>query len=248
MSALDVAAIAQLFPKAKRLNSGEWTCCCPKHPDETPSMTLGAEGDTLLVHCHRGCDQDALFDHVKDRAREAGLLPNGQAKDWGQIVDEYIYRDEDGEPLFKVIRTSNKKFYQERYVLGSWVKGLGRTRRVTYRLNEWIAESGTVYIAEGEKDVDRLWSLDLPATCNPMGAGHGKWRAEYNKHFADRDVVIIPDMDEEGLKHARVVGTSLINDNIEDVRIAVLDGAKDISEWLDNGHDIGELVYCPITK
>ncbi|MGQ0849829.1 MAG: hypothetical protein ACT4OP_12095 [Actinomycetota bacterium] len=46
-------------------------------------------------------------------------------------------------------------------------------RRVLYRLPEVLAVSGTIYVGEGEKDADRLASLGLIATTNPMGAGSG---------------------------------------------------------------------------
>ncbi len=54
-----------------------------------------------------------------------------------------------------------------------------------YRLPELltaVAEGREVYVAEGEKDVDRLHREGVTATCNPGGAG--KWRPEYARHFA----------------------------------------------------------------
>lgn len=76
---------------------------------------------------------------------------------------------------------------------GGWVAGLKDkktnaflVRLVPYRLNEW-KDLDEVCIVEGCKCADALWSMGIPATCNPMGAG--KWRAEYNAHFAGKKVI-----------------------------------------------------------
>jgi len=36
-----------------------------------------------------------------------------------------------------------------------------------------ISHGDTIWISEGEKDVDNLWNIGLAATCNPMGAVSG---------------------------------------------------------------------------
>jgi putative DNA primase/helicase len=204
MSTCDVGAIAGLFAKAKHLSSGEWEACCPLHQDARASMTIGLKDDKLVAHCHAGCDQEALFKEVVKRARDAGLMLNG--KERGKVVATYVYRDENGDPLFRVLRWHPKSFTQQKYDAGTWKAGTGcmkGARRVPYRLDEFIAESGTVYLVEGEKDADRLWSLGLPATTCPGGAG--KWRQEYDGYFAHRDVVVIPDADAAGIAHARTI-------------------------------------------
>ena len=104
-----------------------------------------------------------------------------------------------------------------------------------------------IYIAEGEKDVDRLWSLKLVATTNPMGAG--KWRENYAEALRGADVVIIPDNDGPGHEHANRVGKSL-HGVCARVRLMDLPGEfGDISNWLDSGGDIEQLerlvASCP---
>jgi Transposase IS116/IS110/IS902 family len=41
-----------------------------------------------------------------------------------------------------------------------------------------INHTHRVFVVEGEKSVDRLWGLGLPATCPPNGAG--RWRREWS--------------------------------------------------------------------
>lgn len=79
-----------------------------------------------------------------------------------------------------------------------------------YRVDELIKSTAeTIYIAEGEKDVDALVALGLTATCNPNGAGRGRWRPEYSLYFADRDVAVIADHDAPGYAHAERVARSV---------------------------------------
>lgn len=46
-----------------------------------------------------------------------------------------------------------------------------------YRLPELLSSDPAqiVFVAGGEKDVDRLGQEGLIATCNPFGGGKGKW-------------------------------------------------------------------------
>ena len=64
-----------------------------------------------------------------------------------------------------------------------------------------------IFIVEGEKDADTLAAHGYVATTNPFGAG--KWRSQYNSHFSGRHVIIVPDNDEAGRKHAESVKRQL---------------------------------------
>ena len=55
---------------------GHWhgsygTACCPAHDDRSPSLSISERDGKLLVHCHTGCDQQAVWDALRDH----GLLP-----------------------------------------------------------------------------------------------------------------------------------------------------------------------------
>lgn len=135
-----------------------------------------------------------------------------------KVVAYYDYRAEDGTLLYQVLRYEDKSFSQRRPDgNGGWVKALGDTRRVLYHLPELVARPDElVVVAEGEKDVDNLLKVGLLATCNPGGAGHGKWRPEYSECLRGRDVVVIADVDDEsttppfaGQKHGKAVVEAL---------------------------------------
>jgi hypothetical protein len=101
---------------------------------------------------------------------------------------------------------------------------------------------------EGEKDVDRLARLNVPATCNSEGAG--KWRDELTRHFEGARVVILRDNDEAGRAHGLDVAEKLKGTAAE-IRILDLpDLAEkgDVSDWLDAGHTVEELWQLVETK
>jgi RecA-family ATPase len=206
--------------------------------------------DERLVHKPNGAA------HKANGADHGGL---------GRIVATYDYIDENGVLLFQAVRYEPKDFRQRRPDLdhpGKWNWSIKGVRQVPYRLTELLEPLSlgrVVFIVEGEKDVNRLWSIGIPATCNAMGAG--KWPEELNAIFAGADVVIIPDNDPQkrhpktdapmfhddgrpilpGQDHAETVAAALI---AVAAKVRVLDLAKvwpemplkgDVSDWLDRG-------------
>jgi hypothetical protein len=112
---------------------------------------------------------------------------------------------------------------------------------VPYRLSEVLA-SPLVYLVEGEKDVETLRKRDLPATCAPMGAG--KWRDEYNEFLRGKTVIILPDNDEPGRKHALQAASSLhgIATEIVIVELPNLPPKGDVTDFFKNGGTVDEMV------
>jgi putative DNA primase/helicase len=158
----------------------------------------------------------------------------------------YRYEDEKGELLYEVIRYEPKGFSQRRpdpNKKGEYIYNMQGVRRVLYKLPGLAATHRDipVYIVEGEKDADRLWSLGLPAATNPGGAG--KWLPEFNESLRGRPVGILPDNDEPGRRHAQKVAESLCNAAacVKIVELPGLPHKGDVSDWLDAGHKFGEL-------
>jgi RecA-family ATPase len=150
----------------------------------------------------------------------------------------YDYVDEHGEILFQVVRKAGHDFRQRRPDgAGGWEWTVKGVRQVPYRLPEVLTASPDelVFVAEGEKDVDNVRALGLVATCNAGGAG--KWRATHAEFLRGRDVVILPDNDDSGRKHAESVAQSL--DGIaRSVRVLELPGLPvkgDVSDWIAAG-------------
>lgn len=185
---------------------------CPAHDDRRASLSVGEGADgKLLLKCFAGCETEqvvqALGLTMKDLFADSGG-PDPEPR----IVKTYDYRDETGTLLYQVVRRDPKDFRPRRPDgQGGWVWNLDGIRRIPYRLSDLAkAKPRVLYIVEGEKDVDRLWSLGLQATCNPGGAK--KWREEYAdclvKLLGSVKVVILADNDDPGRKHAVQVARS----------------------------------------
>jgi len=156
---------------------------------------------------------------------------------------EYSYYDESGELLFQVVKGPGRKYRQRRPDgNGGWVWNRKGVRHVLYRLLDLLSRhQDPVHIVEGEKDADRLAAEGLLATTNPGGAG--KWREEYNRHLRSRDVIILPDNDVPGRRHAKMVASSLsvVANSIKIVELPDLPEKGDVSDWLNRGHSLSDL-------
>lgn len=155
-----------------------------------------------------------------------------------KIVSTYDYVDEQGEVLFQVVRYEPKEFRQRRPDGDGWSWSVKGVRQIPYRLPEVIealAAGRTIFIVEGEKDVDALRAAGIPATCNAGGAG--KWPAGFADIFKGAKVVVLPDNDEAGRKHASLVGAAL-SPLAASVKILALPGLPlkgDATDWLQAG-------------
>ena len=119
--------------------------------------------------------------------------------------------------------------------------------RPLYRLPDVldaVASGRLVFVVEGEKDADRLASLDLVATCNDGGAG--KWKSVHTAALEGALVVVVPDNDATGRAHARAVCRAL-EEAAESVVVLDLrelpEGSPmpvkgDVSDWLDAGGSV----------
>lgn len=243
-----IETILDRLQGVKQAGSGQWIACCPAHEDHKPSLSIGiGEEGQILLHCHAGCKIEDICEALG--IKQTDLFPNPKAVQTGskrRLVETYDYQDKDGQMLYQVCRYEPKDFRQRRPDgTSGWIWKLNGVKRVLYQLPELLATDTNepVFIVEGEKDVNRLSQLRLVATTNAGGAG--KWHTLSDvSALHGRKVVILPDNDEPGLKHARQVADSLFGKALE-VKILELPGlpAKgDVSDWLEAGHSKEELL------
>jgi len=227
-------------------------------------------GDVIgLVEWLDGADFNRACETLTQEPMPAGAGASGNGADrHGREVAWYDYMDEGGALLFQVVRFEPKNFRQRRPAGDGWSWSVKGVRPVPYRLPqliEAIASERTVFITEGEKDVETLAGLGVVATTNAGGAG--KWRKELNQYFADADVVIIADYDPQatnkktgeplkhddgrpripGLDHAMAVAAEL-KPIARDVRMFVINELwpqcplkGDVSDYLAAGGSIEAL-------
>ena len=221
---------------------GGWVAKCPAHDDGRPSLIvqISKEGN-LLLHCYAGCSFAEIVEALGVRQQDCFselFMPIPPER---KIVATYDYRDEGGKLLYQKVRYEPKEFSQRRPKEdGSWDYTMGDVRRVLYNLPEVLANKNrALIIVEGEKDADSLIGRGFLATTSPDGSC--KWRDEYTASLEGRHLaVIIPDNDGPGRKHALMVRGAICGTVIRTV-ILELQDAKDVTEWLQQGHDSSEL-------
>ena len=82
-----------------------------------------------------------------------------------------------------------------------------------------------------------LRSLNVPATCNSGGSGSAKIWAEHAAYFHDANVIILPDNDETGRKHANAVAAFLkkVNARVRIIDLPGLPPKGDVVDWAAAG-------------
>ncbi len=157
--------------------------------------------------------QEFLGDWLHLEEVKLRKAPSGKANRYDDLiaagykeVKRYEYRDLEGKLVHFVCRMEHPVEHKE-FVQGTpnhW--GLGDVTPILYNLAA-IAKSPWCIIVEGEKDVDTLSAIGVPATTNAGGAK--KWNHEYSEYFKGKEVIILPDNDDVGQEHGRKVAADL---------------------------------------
>lgn len=266
----DVVDALQRDGHKPRQRGTETYARCPVHGgDDFDSLSCRAgDSGAVLLTCHsKGCTYHEILEALdlssrngeRTRAAAAGIdfgggsrartrpcpEPEPETRTPSRITEIYDYVDTDGVLLFQVVRLEPKSFRQRRSDgAGGWVWSVKDTERVIYHLDEVVAavqRGEVIYNVEGEKDVETLRSWGLTATCNPGGAG--KWVESFSEHLRGADVVIIPDADDVGRKHAQAVAQSLagVGARVRVLELPSLPPKGDVSDWAAAGGTREEL-------
>jgi 5S rRNA maturation endonuclease (ribonuclease M5) len=233
-------------------SKGQGTAKCPFHSDTKPSLSVDSKKG--LFNCY-GCKAKGnIFEFYKKMhhvdyekacdalSKMAGLTPQLPASNAGsssktasQLIACYDYKDESGKLIFQVVRYALKNFSQRRPDgNGGWINNLSGVITIPYNLQE-VMKASTVFIVEGEKDVETLRSHGLVASCNPMGAG--KWKQKYNGYLQGKEIIVLPDNDDPGKQHAINVKDNLtgIASSVHIVELPDLKEKEDITDWFNQG-------------
>jgi hypothetical protein len=217
------------FQNVRRAGNG-YSARCSGHDDRKNSLSIGERDGKILVKCHAGCETESVLDAVGLKLSDL-FSENGSQKPHDPVIARYIYTDENRKPLYRVCRTASKNFFQERFAGDTFIPGLNGTRRVLYNLPELI-KAKTVFSVEGEKDCETLQVHGLVGTTNAGGAD--AWNDADALFFKGKWVVIIPDNDEPGRRHAWKVAISVLR-VAREVRLVELPDVPekgDVSDFL----------------
>jgi AAA domain len=215
----------------------------PGHSANDHSMSVLVDRsapDGFVVNSFCGDDPIVCRDYVRSKLGLPAFKPNGSngnkhhqtAKP--RVVATYRYADASGVLLYEVQRHEPKDFRQRRPDgRGGWIHALGGVSRVLYRLPELLKyPDATVFVCEGEKDVDRLASENHCATTISGGA---KWTREIVAPLKGRDVVVLEDNDDDGRTKALAAAHALhgVAASIRIVSLPDLPDRGDVSDWLN---------------
>lgn len=116
--------------------------------------------------------------------------------------------------MLRGARQENPHLFFSHPAIDNYDMGKGDQPDLLYRLPELLADltarpDDPLFVCEGEKDVETARDKGLIATTSPNGAG--RFRPAFAKHFAGRDVVVVPDADERGREHGEKVANILVD-------------------------------------
>lgn len=256
-----IITLAQITGFRPEKTGDGWKAICPAHVDDKPSLSIkGGRNGQAVCHCFAGCDWREIEQRLLDKnSLTKWTKPESERK--SKLIAKYVYRDEKGRPVMRKLRFEPKAFAIQAWTGREWEGGRGildGMRPILYNLPKLI-KAKTIFILEGEKAVDRIGKWGLVGTCIYNGASKStenpKWIPElYNKYFAGKHVILLPDNDEPGKVQMQVVAKS-IHSLTASLKIIHLPVAKkaDFYDWAEVGHTIEDLRrlwsetnhYCP---
>lgn len=191
-----ITDVLPLLKGVKPIGKAKWMALCPAHEDHNPSLqvTISDKGNAIL-HCFAGCHYTTIFQVL-------GIYNDSPTNNSNKkrIEKIYDYYDSNGNLLFQKIRYVPKSFAQRRPDgKGGFFYNLVGIQPVLYNLPH-VIKSDEIIFVEGEKDADNLIQLGFVATTCPTTTG--RWEQSYNEYLKNKNVIIIPDNDEPGRKHA----------------------------------------------
>ncbi len=230
---------------AKPAGHGQWIAVCPAHDDKNPSLSLSmGSNDRILLKCHAGCTANAIVAALGLTMRD--LMPAPEPSE----VQTFSYRDQTG--FLQLTTHRLRKPGRAKMIWQTGPHGEKKlpdtlkqeASRPLYRLPELLKSEGAILLVEGEPHVDRLWTLDIPATTTSQGAG--KARFTDLTPLVGRTVVLAPDNDDAGCCHMQDIAQRLIDLGQQSERIHWLEFPDlprkgDILDWLGAGHSADEV-------
>lgn len=226
-----------LLNKVRQTAPNQYVACCPSHDDNNPSLSIKFDNGKILLHCFAECSVDDILNSLSleksDLYYESDLIKSKSGKS-----TVYIYYNADGTFAYKKVRidreNGTKAFY---FIQPNGVKNMKGVQKVLYNLPA-VIKAETVYLVEGEKCAEAVIKQGYTATTLCTGA-NSKWDDTYNQYLENKEVIIIPDNDEAGLKYAK-----MLKENLPFAKVILLNDLKnkeDIFDWLQKRHSMEEI-------
>ena len=179
-------------------------------------------------------------------------------KETYNLEEIYIYYDENKKPLYCKIKYKNlfgKKYFITKSLIEMDIgykygdsKDFEQCKKVLYNLEEIkksISKDDWIFFVEGEKDVETLRKISLPATTIYTK----KWKKSYDEDLKNAKVIFIGDSGRSGQEFKNFIVEKL-KKCCKGLKIIDLPGIenigdgknKDVTDWLESGKTSKELL------
>ena len=239
---MNLSTIINYFNKPKRLKTNSYQVQCPCHNDNENSLTITENGDKILLHCHAGCDTRDIVSKIGLTMADLNNSIDTNITTWKTHLESYMGKLEaiyNYGSYLKLRFEGKKMLFGTLLNNGEFVKGIEGIPRTLYNLDnvkKAIKDGYTIYIVEGEKDVDTLKSYGYTAT---TAGGASDWRKEYAQYFRGARVVILPDNDEAGRNLCKTIKRDLRNVAYSIKVVTTSNTPKgDVTDYFNEGNTI----------
>lgn len=231
------------FDKVKKGGKG-YQVCCPSHLDKEQSLSI-SEGEKggIVLKCFAGCETRDILAAVGCTFADVqpAKVEQAPAARRDKVIDKvYEYHNEDGYPVFQVVRYKPKGFRQRTMKDGQMVYSTEGIVKPLYRLPkvlEAIKDGAPVFYCEGEKDVETLEALGLAATTHCGGASAWGSAEQYISVLSKvKHLYILPDNDQPGRNLAITIRRDLPHAEI--IYLPGLPDKGDVTDWMKNGGSV----------
>lgn len=229
---------------------------CPAHDDKQASLSISRGRTGALLHCHAGCSLESILDSVELKKSDLFYLDKPQGSSWKRYIESrekrrieaaYNYVSLNGDYLYTKIRLEGKKLLYGILKNDRFQYGLqGRNRRELkalyfnpQALKKAIEEGKTIFIPEGEKDVDSLRKRGYVALTY---GGVNDWQSDFKEILRGANVAILADNDVPGINVAKRIEADLkgIAQSVKLIIPTTNLPKGDISDYFEEGHSNGE--------
>ncbi len=237
MNSTSLSALIAGLKKVSDSGPNSWSALCPSHEDRNPSLSFTEKDGDILVHCHAGCTQESVVNKLKEMglwwsSRPTRMKPGKESSpppktgktfsSLEEITDFFrrgkeqaeskVYHYQGDWGVIRINFTKNgekKKLIRPFHAIqGGFTLGdpagplsLYSTRDMT------VGKDDIIYVVEGEKCVDAMGQMGLPAVTSAHGAKSAT-KSDWTP-LKGRKINIIPDNDDPGMKYAEEVRTIL---------------------------------------
>lgn len=243
--------------KIEKRNGDKVQCKCPCHDDKKASMTITNNNGKILIHCHAGCSTDDILSSVGLTYSDLHLDDIDISDKWKNYVESRAKKHIEAVYNYSSCKDGSYAFTKVRLKGKSIIYGILNNDRFTYGLNskskkdffavygnlkkikDAISNGESIFIPEGEKDVDTLTNKGYAAFTY---GGVNDWQSGFSQLVNGAVVYILADNDEPG----RTVAKNILNDikgvtKNAKIIIPMPDIPKaDVTDYFEAGHSTEE--------